>query len=532
MNLQDLRLHLASDFRIYTQWACEQEGYPLAPFQPVVADFLQGARPRWIRRKKVILGARGFAKTWQAVRKYAEWRILRQPLTQIIIHSSTDKLASGITASLLNTFRHNPLFSHLRPRGQPGSTAFSIRRMEKGDQVTSVGINTAMTGSRSVLYIFDDPEPDANPEAYWQRCINAFQEAELILHPIDHLWPGEGDVPVPEVTNYLVVGQPHWTGTAYIPPAPDALTGEVEPHPLSDAIFLKIPALVPCKHTHPDAAWSEKKQRWERSLMPSRFKSADLIRQRDDKIIDPARWRLQMELDTTPMEGVGSVIKTSALPQLHCRPAEVKKMCMVVDPADSEEACEWGVVIGGLFEHRIHIMDLMGFRREIWNFADEVMPGIEAWETIFETADQLGVREIYIEKNMKTAITSAKRVLREMRVNAQVYEYAETQNKLKRICNALDHPCNTGLISFEPHVLIDPQNAKQLNELRYTSLPKPNDRIDAFAALVSILHEGSAVATPIRNRQQIGGGSGNPVPVHFQRLNIRESPIQRLRRTG
>lgn len=236
-DITDLRTFCAKDFKHYVEYKARAAGYVPQQFQYVVADFLQGAKKKWVRRKKTLLGFRGSAKTWEAVRAYAEWRLLRVPSTQIIIQSSTDRLAAGINQSMLETLKYDELFTHLRPKGSSGTMQFSLPgfKPEKGETVTCAGVNTAMTGSRANLYIFDDPEPDNNPEALYERILAAFQEAELILHPAEFLWPN-GDVPDPEQTQILVVGQPHWTGTAYLPHPPDPDSGELQSHPLQDAI--------------------------------------------------------------------------------------------------------------------------------------------------------------------------------------------------------------------------------------------------------------------------------------------------------
>ncbi len=526
-----MREYVVYDFKRYVEYAAGLDHYEVCPFQYLIADFMQGAKPEWIWRKKVILGFRGSAKTWLCVRRYIEWRLLRVPSTQIIVHSSTDRLAAGITGALLETFRHNPLFNHLKPRGQPGSTAFNLQgiRVEKGDQITSVGIKTAMTGTRGHLYIFDDPEPDNSPEAMHAWIMAAYQEAELILHPVDKLWPS-GVVPDPEKTQFIVVGQPHWTGTAYLPPPPDPMSGDEDSHPLSDAKFLKIPPLMVCDKDHPDAAWSKKFSRYERSLMPGRFPSAEQIHKRDDKIIEPPRWRLQMEIDTTPVEGVGSVIKVTKLPKLHRDIWAGAKKTMVVDPADSAERCEWGVVIAGLWDNMIHVIDMVGFRSEVWDVEGEKMPGEEAWESIFELAESVGVHDIYLEKNYKAAAISAKRTLRKLKMRANVYEYAATQNKLARITRSLDLPLNSGMVSFEPHVIEDPRNFRQLSELRYTKLPVPDDRIDALAAVIDHLLDMPNVTGITSNAKRVHHGFGSCRPGSYDSLpTARRSPFDSLR---
>ena len=527
------------DFKVYLHYAMARDHYTPEPFQLVKADVLQGARKRWQRRKKTIMGFRGSTKTYTDVRRYIEWRWLRVPATQVIVQSSTDRLGGAITSSIMETLKHDPLFAHLKPKATSSTMAFSLMGYlpEKGEGLTAAGINTAMTGTRAHLYIFDDPEPDNNPEAMYERILAAFQEAELILHPVDHLWPS-GEVPIPEQTQIVCVGQPHWTGTAYIPRPPDPSTGDVVSHPMSDSLFLKIPALrkVPVGtpgsiNDHPEP-WHDATHNGgeyaEVSMMPCRFPTKELIRKRNLRIIDPARWRLQMECDTNPLEGVGSVIKVTRLPVVHIDPWTLSRRVLIVDPADSEDGCEWGVAAGGLLESRIHILDIMGFRSTVWDEGDD-MPGEEAWKTIFEYADQIGIQTIYLEKNHANAARACKRVLRKMDVQCSVLEYAATQNKLTRIVRSLDAPLNVGMVSFEPHVLQDPVNFRQMSELRHTRLPKPNDRLDALAGLVTVFIDVPNVVSVRKNANMIHRPTGDMRPPSFRSLP-QKAPFHSLRK--
>jgi len=519
------------DFKVYLRYAMARDHYRAAPHQMAKADFLQGARPRWVGRKKVILGFRGSAKTYTDVRRYIEWRWLRVPATQIIVQSSTDRLAAAITGAIMETLKHDPLFAHLKPKATSSTMAFSLKGYmpEKGEGLTAAGIKTAMTGSRAHLYIFDDPEPENNPEALYTEIISAFVEAELILHPQDHLWPS-GEVPIPEQTQFVVVGQPHWTGTAYLPRIADPLTGEVEPHPLSDAMYTKVPALrkVPVDtpgsiEDHPEP-WHDVKHNGgdyaEISTMPDRFPTARLIYQRNEKIIPPAKWRLQMDIDVSPVEGLGAVIKVTRLPVVHEDIWKLSRRAIIVDPADSEEGCEWAVAAAGLTSNRIHVFDILGFHSEVWDESIEgKMPGEEAWTTIFEYAESMGIELVYVEKNYKAAMTACRRVLRGM-PNAKftLMEYAASQNKLLRICRTLEPTLNVGMVSFEPHVMQDFQTYRQLSELRHTRLPNPNDRIDALAGLVTVFIDVPNVVSVKNSASPLGARTLDTRPAAYATL--------------
>jgi hypothetical protein len=486
--IEYLRLYVAEEFKRYLRYSLYNDGHRIQPFQELFADILQGTYPGSDVYKKVILGFRGSAKTY-VLRRYVEWRWRRMPWTQVVVHSSTDALAGQFTTSIKSTIDNDLIFDDISTGSGTGTLSFTLKgyEPEKGHTIRCAGINTSITGQRAHLYLFDDPEPDVMPEAMNERILAAFQEAELVLHPVDELWDGPEDVPTPERTQYVVTGQPHWTGTAYLPRTRAIGSDEVPPHPLKDALFFKIPALRKVPIGTEGSVPHDSGNYAEISMMPDRFPTEQLINKRDKRVISTPRWRLQMDIDCSPIEGEMSVVPVTRLIQRHTDLFASGNLTVCVDPADSEEYCEWGVVTAGISDGQIHVFDMLGFRASSYNTEEGVFAGEGVWAEIFQYCNEMSIGTIYIEKNLKAARVAAMRMLRKCKVKAQVFEYAAKVNKLQRIIDALEHPTNTNMVSFEPHVLQDPENFRQLAELRYTKLPKPCDRIDALAGVVSVL---------------------------------------------
>ena len=85
---------------------------------------------------------------------------------------------------------------------------------------------------------------------------------------------------------------------------------------------------------------------------------------------------------------------------------------------------------------------------------------------------------------------------------------------------------NNRMISANPEVLRDTENRRQLLKLRWDSMPKPNDRIDALAGLVLHFIEEPHLYS-YQTRQ-------TPAKIHrsktFQRVKSTTSPMERIRR--
>lgn len=484
-------------------------GHTPPDFHLRICDWLQGCNPvydfetgalcinpaiDWISTKKVLLGFRYAAKSW-IIRQLCKciWRI--NPHAQIIIHSSSEPLARKMAKAIRQALDDDPLMEDLRPERSASDYEFNLRGIthELGYSLMCAGIRTSMTSLRCDFYAFDDPEPDVDPAAMYDRIMQAFVECRNILNAPskwakwyeDQGWP---DIPPLAKLQMLVVGQPHWQGTAYIPPAGDEAADE--PHPLLNALTLRIPAL----DRSGEWLWPEQMEDKYYDHREDRPMTVDEVRRYE---FTTETWNLQMMIDVDFARKAGLVLKLSCVKEVL---AYIDEPLMVVDPADSaSEGCAWGLAIGGISGNQIHIAYLDGITGEAMDF-DEQSWGQSIWQRIFARAREHNVRRVYLEKNLKVAKTACRRYLNYSGEQIQVEEYHATRTKLTRICGSLEQPINNGMVSMAPQVFEHKQAMWQLKQLRWDRLPTPNDIADACARLVEILndeHGASLEAAPV-----------------------------------
>lgn len=453
-----------------------------------MSQFVQGVRPEWHTRAAVVLGFRLAAKTWLAARQYVKWRWLRNPNLQVIVHSSNDAMAKRFTSAIKEELRLDPLMAELRPAHSTSDFEFNLQgaQHEQGMSIVAAGIKTSMTGSRADLYIFDDPEPEVEPESMRERIIAAFGEAGDILHSPERQakWFGKDEVPAPEITQLLVMGQPHCAMTAYLP-RPEDFAPDAEGHPLIDARFLVIPVVNPRTGKW---TWPQMMEKKFFNHLKRRPMTVGEVR----RTMPTSRWELQYMINTEYMAEAGPVLR---LKEIEIKFQNPDTTVMFVDPADSEGGCEWGMAIGGLLNGKIHICHMGGLWGEAFDFLDEdgdvtkESLGESTWRKVFDIAEEFGVRTVFIEGNLKAATSSCRRYIRRAKVRCIVMDYKAVRRKTVRIPEALEQPCNNRMLSANPEVLRDTENRRQLLKLRWDLLPKPNDRIDALADLVLHLIE-------------------------------------------
>ncbi len=514
---------IAESFRRMVYHGAKVRNHLPPEFHYGMADFVEGIRPSWQTRACVILGFRLAAKTWLAARQYVKWRWLRNPNMQVIVHSSNDGMAKRFVQAIKEEMKLDPIMEELRPAHSTSDFEFNIQGItpEQGTSIAAAGIKTSMTGSRADLYIFDDPEPEVEPESLRSRILAAFGEAGDILHSPDrqarHF--GLDHVPGPETTQLLVLGQPHCPMTAYLP-RPEDFEDDAEGHPLIDARFLKIPVIDPYtkEWTWPDMMNKKYYHHLhKRPMTPTEVKRS----------MPTSRWELQYMINTEYMAEAGPVLR---LKEIEVKFAKPSQCVMFVDPADSESGCEWGISIGGLHDGKIHICHLGGLWGEAFDFLSEdgevtaESLGESTWRKVFGIAEEFGVRQVYLEKNLKAASSSCRRYCRRAGVRCVVTEYSATRRKQVRIPEALEQPVNNRMISANPEVLRDTENRRQMLKLRWDSLPKPNDRIDAFADLVMHFIEEPHLYS--HGRRQVAKINRAAV---FKRVCNQMNPFQRVR---
>lgn len=456
-------------------------------FHYQIADFIQGSRPEWITQKKVLLGFRFAAKTWLAARQYCKFRWLRCPLMQVIVHSSNDAMAKDFVRAIKEELEFDPLMSDLRPEPSTSDFAFNLKgiRPEQGFSIRAAGIKTSVKGSRADFYIFDDPEPETDPESMRDRIIQAFDEAGSILHTPDrHLHTmrdADGQIPsclpIPERTQLLVLGQPNCVTTAYLPAEMDL--DDDEGHPLRDAKYLTVPVV----DGNGDWRWPDMASRKWFNWDEGRPKTPEEVK----RGMTTSRWELQYMINTGFAEVAGPVLR---LNEIKTGLKLISNPIMVIDPADSEAHAEWGVCICGLVDRMIHVAHLSGFHAQAYEGDDWESMGQSAWRRVFDLAAEFHCRRIYLEVNLKSAATACRRyIAKNMDVRGTVFEYRATKQKKRRIPETLEQPINNRMVGANPEVMADRENVRQMRRLRWDRLPSPCDRIDALAAAFEILME-------------------------------------------
>ena len=481
---------VAEDLKNMVWHGARLRGHTPPLFHYEMADFLQGSEPRWIDRDKVILGFRFAAKTWLAARQYLKFRWRRCHMMQAVIHSSNDRMAKKFVKAIKEEVEFDPLLADLKPEQAASDFEFNLRgcKHEQGYSCVAAGIKTSLTGSRSDIYIFDDPEPEVDPEPARERIIQAFGEANDILHvPDRHLYlmadeNGEvpTEIPVPERTQMIIIGQPHCVTTAYLPSPGDE--DDEEGHPLRDAKYLLVPVLKR------DGSF-----RWPDMMTRKYFNHAEgrpMTPAEVKRRMPLSRWELQYMINTGFAAIAGPVLRVGEIELGWKLPSSP---IMVVDPADSEGGAEWGVAIMGLVDRKIHICHLDGFQAEAYE-GDWESSGQNAWRRVFDLATEFRCRRVYLEVNLKAAASACRRyIAKTPDVRATVFEFRATRNKKIRIPSLLEQPINNRMVTANPGVMADKENVKQLRRLRWDKLPNPCDRIDALAAGFEILFEEPAL---------------------------------------
>lgn len=464
-------------------------GLPPPPFHYTLAEFMQGTEPKYQHRFKKVMGFRLSAKTTVAGRWYCMWRLLRNPYTQIRIISSSDSLAEAMVKAFLDSMRAHPLLRHLVPDGKFSERQFNLKgaKAEQGFGISCCGVESRVTSGRSDILLFDDPEPNESPEGMRELIIAAFAEADNILHSPDrHIgwWQGQGyaSVPIPDRTQLIVLGQPHWEGTAYYPNDVelDPTSGEV--HPLAGCASLKIPI---CDKTETYWTWPHMMKTKYYNVREKRPETVKEVKSRTPMKV----WMCQQLCNPRYAENKGQVLD---LNNLHLLVANPSRIIAAIDPADGA-GCEWGVAIGGTVNRKFHLMHIAGFLGEAYDWIDNdgavVTQGYSTLADIFATLKLFRVDLILLERNLASSRTAIRKYMRATHTTIPMLEHTARANKLRRICNTLQPVINGGMVSMAPNVFQDIHTRKQFSKLQYNKLPEPCDRIDATEMLISYLIE-------------------------------------------
>lgn len=494
MKIADLQRILAGDFAKFIAYKTARMGFDPCARHMETGDFLQAPR-----RRKVVMGPRLWSSKTTIVRWLICWRWLRNRATKIIVISNTDDNAKAMTGAVHLDLKTDPVLRHLAPvQGKIGEYIFNVRghTPEKGKSIRCAGLTTALTSDRADLIIIDDTESDKMPETRYELVIANFAESEALLFEQGRLYPGQ-ECPEQEELQFLVVGQPHWEGSAYVVPDPDPVTGQEADHPLSNCEFLWLPAMIN-EQGEPDDS-----EATGRSNFPEVVSTERCLQKKGS--VTRSKWRLEYQMDTTSRDADRAVVHLSRIKEISRVP---HASIMVIDPADGGEA-EWGIVIGGLIDTEIHVRDLFGVREDYFEKLREEMDEPDRdimemlWDHLFERAADNRVVQVYLEHELVSARRSCERYISSREMAVEVLTFTVRGNKCKRICSTVELPIKTGMISMEPHILMDRENVRQLRELRLKRLPSPCDRIDPFASLITILMEGPETGVvPTDQRKQ------------------------------
>lgn len=477
-SMKDLRQWCALDFRNYMQYRCMRRKHKPSAIHLACAEWIQNPS-----RCKIILGWRGCAKTDWFGMEYICWRWLRKKQTKVVAQCNTDTNAGETTSGVKDILKNDPMLKYLHPLGQTAETQFNLRgvRPERGYSIRCAGVATTLTSERADLFLIDDPEA-ADPMALYTRILEIFDESFVILHKPGRLFPGE-ECPIPELTQRIILGQPHWEGSAYIPPPPDPHTGEMVDHPLRNDDVFRIPAMV-------NSSFEPDDQKECLSSVPEIYSDEEMAKQKTS--ITARKWRLNMMLITDPEDAERAVIPLNHIAIEQAKPDHT---IMVIDPADGGN-CEWGLAAGGLLRSRYHFTYMDGITEADVAKSEGLDPnhatiGELMWKTIFDICDDYEVDSLYIEANWAPAIKAARRYISKHDIELPVNEFHAHTKKLHRIVTQWEMPVKNGQVSASPIVMVDPKNRRQMADLRHNRLPNLCDRIDAGGKLLEILSESS-----------------------------------------
>lgn len=514
----------ASDFRVFLTFEAEFRGFNVPWHHLIMADFLTGKRPEWRNTNKMIRGFRLAAKSYVG-RKYAQWRQLRIPETQVMIQSSSGPNANKFIRAYHKELHESPLTAHLAPPDESSELKFNLNgvKPEVGFSVEAAGLGTSVTGGRIDLQVLDDPEPDDDPEGWYDRVLSVIDEAGNLRHsPLRHLKKrGILIVPPEEATQILVLGQPHWSGSAYIRPGENDMVPimDEDSHPLDSYAVLDIPVV----NDAGEWVWPEMVNEKYFDYQEGRPKTVEEVKNGMRREV----WELQFMLNYAWQTLAGAALHLDSIPRVRHKIAE--GAVMLVDPADGDKNCEWGVSIASIVDDKIHIYFIGGFMGNAYegDVADETI-GESTWANIFRIAEEFKVSRVLVEQNLKSAASACRRYLSKTGRDIAVDFYAAKGQKLRRIVNSLEQPINNGMVSADPTVFKDPKTLRQFTRLRFDRLPEPCDRLDSCAALVAWMIENRGIVST--TKQAYDPVSFEQAVASVERRGVGRAPLVRLGR--
>ena len=173
-----------TDLRNFVYLVWQHLGLPNpTPLQYSICEFLQEGH-----RRIIVEGYRGIGKSYLTA-TYVLHQLLLDPQKNILVVSASKSRADDFSTFCLRLLNEMDILSHLRPSEdqRQSKVAFDVRPARAAQQpsVKSLGITSALTGSRADLLICDDAEVPNNVQTHSMRekLSEQIKEFESIIKP-------------------------------------------------------------------------------------------------------------------------------------------------------------------------------------------------------------------------------------------------------------------------------------------------------------------------------------------------------------
>ena len=173
-----------TDLRNFVYLVWQHLGLPNStPLQYSICEFLQEGH-----RRIIVEGYRGIGKSYLTA-TYVLHQLLLDPQKNILVVSASKSRADDFSTFCLRLLNEMDILAHLRPSEdqRQSKVAFDVRPARAAQQpsVKSLGITSALTGSRADLLICDDAEVPNNVQTHSMRekLSEQIKEFESIIKP-------------------------------------------------------------------------------------------------------------------------------------------------------------------------------------------------------------------------------------------------------------------------------------------------------------------------------------------------------------
>jgi hypothetical protein len=403
-------------------------GFTMTWMQLDIADYMQDGSNR-----DMVAAQRGEAKSTIAC-LYAIWCIIQMPSSRVMLISGSGDKAEENGQLITKMIMHWDLLAYLRPEAKYGDrtsvTSFdvnwSLKGVEKSASINCMGITAALQGYRADLLIPDDIETTKNGLTATERAklVRQSQEFTSICTHGKILYLG-----TPQSRESIYNGLPARGFNMRIWPGRFPSLEEQERYGdyLAPSIVARIIALeeqgLMCrtgKGLDGTRGWSADPQRYDESTLiekeldqgPEGFQLQYML---DTSLADEIRMQLKLKdlivgefvHDRVPEQIAWAADERFRLkfephkfailkPELYLPAAmdggwqPLQQMTMFVDPAGNG-GDELSYAVGGVLGPYIHVVSIGGWKG---GFAEDNL------EKCVQLAEELGVKIIYVEKNM------------------------------------------------------------------------------------------------------------------------------------